>query len=334
MYLLYLSAPDWVHGASGALSFAMHVLKREGLSQTSCRLQSIYIVFVTTCRAYLTAILATELQYMLVSSTKCLRYEPPTHARATKYSLLVYLWSLILALWTSLGYDWNIYPAPPQLRQGLVCMPIDGNPLTQWILWTLVAPVTTLGPFLYSFIIAYKVRKLLPRKGQRRTLALYYFRIALGWFVLFIPPYVALVALQTELPKWMVGIAGILGQSQVLVAALCSLYKPDIALAVAQLFACCGTRTIVDDTSSSHHDDPSVSYGGTRMADFSSLGAVESHRNMKSELDVVYDDVPRQSDRHYQFDDELDPEHNADDIIAHNIEEEQDESSLPVCPFG
>ncbi|GAX17614.1 hypothetical protein FisN_18Lh270 [Fistulifera solaris] len=46
----------------------------------------------------------------------------------------------------------------------------------------------------------------------------------------------------------------------------------------------------------------------------------------------VYEDVPKQSDLHYQFDDELEPD-NPDDVICFHIEEEEDESNLPVCPF-
>ena len=67
---------------------------------------------------------------------------------------------------------------------------------------------------------------------------------------------------------------------------------------------------------------------------YSHSSAPRSEKTSTCSIDTIeeYQDVPKQSDIHYQFDDELD-ENDPNSIIFHSIQEERDESHLEVAPF-
>lgn len=347
-----------------------------------CRFQAFYLVWTTTAIAWLNAVIGFELHYMLWSSFRCIRYQPPTRRRATRNSLIVYVWATLMACWSTFGHP-KIYRADLTLQHDLVCLPVAFNTKTMLFLWFLFLPLATLLPFFFTVWVVYDVYRndRLPHKGQRRTLAIYFFRIWIFYALMRMPGTAGFFLVPIE-NTWITWALGIWGHAQVLVVSIVSLCKPDVALAVRELFTC--QRTSDDDvpmvvlgTSEACHETH-LSHEQSQCALSSNLRSSwtifpTSQRSLRSEgtkshslrrlftsctsapaLDVCkndddaprsesetsrpgerysivenYEDVPKQSDLHYQFDDELDESN----IIAFHIEEEADETDLPVCPF-
>jgi hypothetical protein len=269
------------------------------------------------------------------------------------------------------------------MRNDVLCIPIDHDRKSLLFLWLALIPISYLIPFSYVGWLVWKARrnKLLPKKGQRRTIAVFFCRIAICYACIITPSILAVFVRNT----WVTWSAILLGFFQVFVTAILALQKPDIQLAVQTLFSWMGCSVCFTTQSgiklsegSDHHSQ--CNRTGSRLSIFSSTLTVSSQMNLPVssrvvrpsitpfsgriseelfqeqsdmeglELDWrvsehpppptsdnavdkdVYEDVPKQSDLHYQFDDELEAD-NPDDVICYHIEEEEDESNLPVCPF-
>ncbi len=339
------------------------------------------MIWHVTSTCWLFAVIGYELHFMLCSSMCCLRYLPPTRRRATRNAIFVYLWAAAIATCSSFGYP--SFPIEPIMRNDVLCIPIDHDRKSLLFLWLALIPISYLIPFSYVGWLVWKARrnKLLPKKGQRRTIAVFFCRIAICYACIITPSILAVFVRNT----WVTWSAILLGFFQVFVTAILALQKPDIQLAVQTLFSWMGCSVCFTTQSgiklsegSDHHSQ--CNRTGSRLSIFSSTLTVSSQMNLPVssrvvrpsitpfsgriseelfqeqsdmeglELDWrvsehpppptsdnavdkdVYEDVPKQSDLHYQFDDELEAD-NPDDVICYHIEEEEDESNLPVCPF-
>lgn len=333
------------------------------------------MIWHITSTCWIFGVICYELHFMLCSSFRCLRYLPPTRSRAARNALLVYLWAAAIATWSSFGN--SSFPVEPTMQNDVFCIPINHDRKTLLFLWLFLIPISCLAPYSYVGWLVWEARrsKLLPKKGQRRSISVFFFRIALCYAIIMAPSILAVFFRNT----WVTWSAIILGYSQVFVTAILSLQKPDIQLAVREMLSrlCCSSIPIKSGKRSSSEGNDTLSQcnrTGSRLSIFSSSLTVSSQMNLpggskgsarasitpfsfriseelyeeQSDLDNlnplphtthaatpeedVYEDVPRQSELHYQFDDELEPD-NPDDVICFHIEEEEDESNLPVCPF-
>lgn len=391
-YVLYLMVPDWIYAALCGTVAAVNASANEYYNTGwMCRFQTISLVWNMTCMSWLNAVIAYELHYMLWCSFRCIRYQAPTRRRATRNSLLVYLWAAVMACLVGFGHPHS----ESELQHELLCLPVEYSTKSMLFLWFLFIPLMAILPSISLLWVVYDVWRndRLPKKGQRRMLSIYFFRIWACYAFLRLPAFMAYVIGPIE-RTWIAWAIGIWGHSQVLVSAVVILWKPDIYLAVRQLVACPSCCPQCEDDQ--HHIskmDNSMIRSGSQMTSHnkssltmprSSLSlwafsqpsldtlsphsqrnmlhtsasscALDSQRNMfhtsastcalevpasprdcpRRGSEIIgpiysqqYEDVPKQSDLHYQFDDELDE----DNVIAFHIEEEADESDLPVCPF-
>ena len=385
--MLYLFVPDFLFSAlSGALSAAIASNTELSGLGWMCKFQSFYLVWTMSCVCWLSAVIGYELHYMLWSSFRCIRYQPPTKQRATRNSLVVYTIVVALACWSTFGYP-AVYTADSSMQGDLYCLPVSHDTKTILFLCFCFYPLLATIPLVFLTWVVYDVyrHKILPQRGQRRNLSLYFLRLGLMYILLRFPA-AAVATFAPMANSWLTWAVGICGHLQVLLSAVLSLRKPDVLLAVQELMTCQRTQeheqqafsvndskevcqeaqlsrqpssrgTLERTVRSSWSFFPGsqkslVRSGTTNQKSQKSLAKGESSTALDngdenpndppktdSETDRVqdrfplfieeYEDVPKQSDLHYQFDDELDETN----IIAYHIEEENDEEDLPVCPF-
>ena len=396
-YLLALLLPNGVVSLTFAiLCFINNTSTTIDFSVRLCRFESFMMIWHLTLTCWLFAVVGYELHFMLCSSLRCLRYLPPTRRRATRNAVLVYIWGAAVAAWSSLGQQANV-PMEPTMQNNVFCIPVNHDRKALLFLWLCLIPLSCLVPVSYILWLMWETRRsnLLPRKGQRRTITVFFFRIAVCYASIVTPCFLVLFFRNT----WVTWSAILLGYSQVLVTVILSLQKPDVLLAVLELFSTLGCSSCINksQTNNNNNNNNKPSEGnkddaqshcnrtGSRLSMFSSTFTVSSQMNLPASSRVVrpsitpfsgriseelyqeqsdimsdlegmdgrgsehplpqttattvilpedvYEDVPKQSDVHYQFDDELEPDNNPDDVICFHIEEEEDESNLPVCPF-
>jgi hypothetical protein len=204
-------------------------------------------------------------------------------------------------------------------------------------------PCFVVIPFVYIFYVMFDVwrRKLLPPKGRRRGLSIYFFRVFIVFLIIW-APFIVLFYPLGGTSRWVVWVSCIWAHAQAVVSACVSLMKPDIALAARQLMAC-----RIKELRGKTGDE----YGASSM-----------WYDMSPPSAQNFVDVPRQSVEGYEFEDEkpdlptdsgshTDSLHNEPseplDESSHEASEnvdptqsltieskEDDETNLPVAPLG
>jgi hypothetical protein len=73
----------------------------------------------------------------------------------------------------------------PGIQAGFLCQPVEENVTHTLVWWFVMAPITFALPYAFATYIFYDVlirSKLLPPKGKRRELTLYFFRYVTEMF--------------------------------------------------------------------------------------------------------------------------------------------------------
>ena len=106
--------------------------------------------------------------------------------------------------------------------------------------WFVAVPLLLGIPYIYVMYVAYDVykRKLLPPRGYRKELAVYYFKIVFVVLFIWMPFLVFFVALRGRVHPWVVWAAGSLAHSQTLISSLLACQKHDIRSAVLEFWCC------------------------------------------------------------------------------------------------
>jgi hypothetical protein len=147
------------------------------VSQGMCLWQSWYIIWGVSTNAWLNAVVMFEIHRMLKSSRIRKRYFPPTKRRVNWNALYVNLWTAFVASWGLYSFPW--LPHQTSVLGGLTCNPVQHDPKSTLFLWLCFMPCFFLVPYFYAVYVAVDVWKnnLLPPKGRRRFIAIYFFRI-------------------------------------------------------------------------------------------------------------------------------------------------------------
>jgi len=101
---------------------------------------------------------------------------------------VIYVYALLLGL---IGItDWDSLPHQTRSEAGLICVPLADDFASEMVFWFVFTPAFMGLPLMFVFYVIYDVWKnnLLPPKGKRRLLGLYFFRIVVvfgAWFVCF-----------------------------------------------------------------------------------------------------------------------------------------------------
>jgi len=178
-YLIYLMIPDLTYTTACTVGCALNAINGQYWSEAACRAQSVYIVWGAGANCWLNAVVAYEIRKMMLSSHIRKRYFPPTRKFVSIQAAVVYVYCFVLGLAGISNWD----PLPHQTRSeaGLICVPLPDDFASEMVFWFVFTPMFMGIPLMYTTFVIYDIWKnnLLPPKGKRRLIGLYFFRIVM-----------------------------------------------------------------------------------------------------------------------------------------------------------
>jgi hypothetical protein len=242
VYLLYLMVPDIMFSLLCGITCTLNAVNGEYWSSWMCNFQQWYCVFGIGANAWLNAVITQQLHTMLRFSHQRRRYKSPTRIQVSKQALAVYFYCAFLGTWGLI--DNENFPYHTGLTVGLACLPIERDTQSTIFFWLCFFPLFVGIPVVYVVYVCYDVmvvRKLLPPKGKRRVLSVYFFRLIMVFLIMWLPTFIVLFVAAPWLPTWAHFAGGTWSHLQGAVSAVVSLFKPDIWNAVQRFLTCqCG----------------------------------------------------------------------------------------------
>lgn len=241
LYLVFLMLPDACVAFACALSCTTNAMAGHFTSDWGCYLQSFYLVFSIGTNCWLNALITWHIWRMLSSSQNFRRYKPPTHKRILKETALVYLYGAFLAGMGMLN-DVSWWPHKTQLVIGAACLPMDFSTGSTVFFYCCFFPLLFGIPVSYVCYVIYQIWKqgMLPPPGRRRTLAIYFIRLAVVFLGMWAPGLLFMFVLPHAFAHpWLFFGGGSWSHLQGFASTVVSLMKPDIQEAVKSFWCCC-----------------------------------------------------------------------------------------------
>ena len=138
-----------------------------------------------------------------------------------------------------LDFDW--FPTSIGLRSGWLCLSIEYDTASTVFFWLFFIPLYCAIPYSYALYVLYDIvvkQKLLPPRGRRRELAVYFFRIFICFALFWMPALVTMRVFSGVSSPWVVWSFGLIAHAQGLASNLLTLLKRDIRLAVQDFVSC------------------------------------------------------------------------------------------------
>lgn len=242
LYLLFLAIPDFVFSLSCGITCLLNATNGEYWAAWMCNFQQWYCVFGIGSNAWLNACVTRELYTMLKFSDKRRRYKSPSRRFVSQQALAVYLYMAFLGTWGIM--EAPHWPFHSGASGGLACLPIEVDQQSSLFFWLAFFPLFAGIPSIYIVFVTYQVwrRKLLPPTGKRRLLTVYFGRLVVVFYVMWLPTLVILFAFSSFVPPWVHFVGGLWSHLQGAVSAGVSVLKPDIYAAVMAFLTCRSCR--------------------------------------------------------------------------------------------
>ena len=248
VYLMYLMIPDFVFSICCGITCLLNAVNGSYYSHWMCNFQQWYCVWGIGANCWLNALITYQLHSLLKCSQQTRRYRIPPPKNVTKHALLVYLYCAFLGSWglfpqstsTQDNNDQTNFPYHAIQISGLACIPVEADLASSLFFWLFFMPLFSLIPIFYVIYVAIDIwrRQLLPSRGKRRLLALYFGRIIIVFLVFWGPYFLLNYLLASVVPTWVIYVGGTLSHLQGPVSAGVSLMKPDIWHAVRRFWTC------------------------------------------------------------------------------------------------
>ena len=180
-YILFLCFPDFVYSFCCAITCLLGALNRSYHSWGMCRFQAFYLIFGTSANSCLNACMAWEVYRLLRSSHIRKKYYPPTDAQVYRNSFLSFAIAIFTAAVPLISDAANLEEYLPSsgIQAGFTCIVADTTPKASFGFWFLIVPLAFGIQYIfvtYVFLDVVCWSKLLPPKGIRRELSIYFFR--------------------------------------------------------------------------------------------------------------------------------------------------------------
>ena len=228
-------------------------------SVAACKFQSFYMVAAIGANAWINLMVTRQLYRMLWAAR---HFRPTPQLRPHAECLGVYCYALFLATLGMFDVPW--WPHKTRLTIGSACIPMDYDTKSTLFFYLIFFPLLFGIPLAYVCWAAYTIwrQQLLPPSGSRRVLAIYFFRIAAVFLIMWLPGLLLLFVTAAWLDPWVQWAGGAWSHLQGLVSAVVSLWKPDVWQAVKWFWTttgvfgggCCGGKTNDIDGNSNHID--------------------------------------------------------------------------------
>ena len=317
-YILFLSFPDFIYSFLCFITCILSAIQNEyAFGWYMCQFQTFYLYFGASANSWLNAVIAYEVYRLLRSSNIRQRYFPPTNYQVYRNSIICYGIAILagsiplVATWL----QWDDWFPTPGIQAGFLCQATEYSLSSTLYFWFFIAPLIFGIPYIfatYVFVDVVWYTKLLPPKGRRRELSIYFFRIAAMFAFLWCPTFFVMYALRGIASPWFVWSFGAFSHTQGLVSAVLTLYKQDIRLAVYDFIkhpipklydfivmvydtcrrscccCCCGKRDQeqTPQQQDGTEEEPSSSYRfGLRFSSFRLSESISSRRLLRFSLD-------------------------------------------------
>jgi len=238
LYLIFLLTPDMIVAWICGITCLRNALAGKFTSTFACQFQSFYMIASISANAWLNCAVAHELYKMLSCSQHFKRYKAPTHKQVALQSCGIYAYSIFLGLLGNLGFEW--WPHKTRLTIGAACIPMDYSGASTAFFYGVFFPLLFGLPLGYVCYAGYQIWKqqMLPPSGRRRILAIYFFRLAAVFLIMWLPGLLLLFVIGAWMDPWVEWAGGSWSHLQGAVSALVSLMKPDIWKAVSDFWFC------------------------------------------------------------------------------------------------
>ena len=122
----------------------------------------------------------------------------------------------------------------------MACVPVEIDKRSSLFFWLVFFPLFVGIPIVYITWVCYDIyhRQLMPPTPDKRYMFIYYGRIILVFFIMWLPTLVLGFLLSSWLPPWGFWAGGTWSHMQGAVSSLVSLMKPDIFRAVRKFVTC------------------------------------------------------------------------------------------------
>lgn len=237
VYLIYLMIPDSAYSTLCGIVCLLHALNGSQIASL-CNFQMMFIVWGVGSNMWLNAAVTHQLYAMLKSSNDVHKYKVPTIKYVTVQALAVYVTMIFLGTWGLIeAQQWPHYVAS---TSGLACLPMEQDWKSSIFFWLVFFPLFGGVPVAYITYVSFIIwkKKLLPPKGKRRLLALYFGRIVFVFVLCWVPYMILLFVFTTWMPTWVHFLGGTLSHLQGTASAILSLQKPDLLIAVKRFYCC------------------------------------------------------------------------------------------------
>jgi hypothetical protein len=202
-----------------------------------------------------------------------------------------------------------------RLISGFYCYSGSHDRASDVYYWLAFVPLSFAIPYLYVFWVFFDVifrSNLLPARGKRRDLSVYFFRISFVFLFMWMPAIVMVFMVRGRAHPWAVWAVGTWSHLQGLVSASIACLKPDIAESVNKFVTCQQCRDNGQEDSQTDSRGQGSSFFQLYVTR-SSGGAVK-----RSEEASDNEDIPEQ-DQSFQFVDEARNETSADETSSHHL---------------
>jgi hypothetical protein len=238
VYILYLAIPDFIFSFSCGVTCLLNAINGEYWAAWMCNFQQWYCVFGIGSNAWLNACITRELYTMLKFSDMRRRYKSPTQLFVTKQAMVVYLCIGFLGVCGIIeAPNWPFHSGS---SAGLACLPIVVDTKSSIFFWLAFFPLFAGIPSTYIVFVTYQIwkRNLLPPTDKRRLLTVYFGRLVLVFYVMWLPTLVILFVLPSFVPPWAHFWGGMWSHLQGAVSSAIAVLKPDIYDAVKTFLTC------------------------------------------------------------------------------------------------
>lgn len=229
--------PDFVFTFTCVFTCLISAGRGHYASPNMCNFQAVYISFGLSANAWLNALTASEVYKLLRSSHLRKKYFPPKRKHIAYKALAIYVFCILLGCLSLMSGQMM----SPMSISGLYCFAGTHDRASDLFFWLVFAPLSIGIPYLYVFWVVFDVTvrsKLLPAKGKRRELSIYFFRIFFVFYVMWLPTIAADFMGRGRASPWVVWATATWGHLQGLASAAIACLKPDIAIAVKDLLLC------------------------------------------------------------------------------------------------
>jgi hypothetical protein len=240
LYILAMTIPDFLVSFFCLITCAMSAPGGAYVSEVMCTFQAFYLPFGFTANCWMNAVITYQIHKLLKDSHACRRYVPPTRVGIAKQTMAVYLYACILATIGLFNFPW--LPHKSYLVRGFACFPVEYDLASALFFWLVFIPALMGLPIMYAAYVLVDIykRSLLPNEVRRHSLAVYYFRLVLVYFGMWVPFLLLITIGQfVNISPWVSWAGSTWSHLQGLVSALVAIFtKKDIRQAVANLLPC------------------------------------------------------------------------------------------------